>query len=374
MRLGAVRIGIVAIALVSLGRARDDEQDVARRTTAPPAHELDAGRLRAAYLDLLGRPPFAAERERWLGCGLRELMDHLFERRELWESWLEEQLYYFLLIDNFRPHSERVRELPEDLRSGRLHVRDAIHRIALSSSFDLRNPGADTFVTVVMEQLLDLTVQKHRRELEIGKALYDGDSGRFLGQTGSSQADVIAIAIEDRRFATTFVEREYRRFLRAEPPRRELARWARDLREDPYTYTELVREWMLSEAYAERLERPAPQPNRMFVKALFVDVMDRLPDPEEMRRLRTALDGLSDPAPLRSVLARLLVDSGRARLPKKEEIENPTEWVAALFERLLGRSASQAELKAFVGSFHEPACRPETIVYALLSHPEYQHY
>lgn len=373
MTLPALRFGCALLALASPVPAPDDlPQD--GRTVAVPADPLDPGRLRAAFLDLLGRPPFAAERERWRGRGLRELLDELFRGREFWDSWLEEQLYYFLLIDNFRPHSEGVRELPAKLQDGRLHVRDAIHRIALCASFDLRNPGADTFVTVVMEQLLGVTVQKLQRELEIGKRIYDGDAGVFLGRSGSSQADVIAIAIEDDRFARTFVAREYARFLRAEPTKKDLARWSRTLRKDPFAYTELVREWMLSPAYDERLAQPAPQPNRMFVKALFVDLLDRLPAEDEMRRMRTALDGLSDPGPLRSVLARLLIDSGRAPLPKKESIEDPTAWVAGLFERLLGRSASEAELQAFVGSFHEPACRPETVVYALLSHPEYQHY
>ena len=365
------------IATSSLGLASMRAQvgdELQERTTAPPSHALDSGRLRAAYLDLLGRPPFEVERERWLGRGLRELLDALFDEQELWGSWLEEQLYYFLLIDNFRPHSERIQKLPEDMRSGRLHVRDAVHRIALCASFDLRNPGADTFVTVVMEQLLGVSVQKNARELEIGKRIYDGDPGVFLGKSGSSQADVIAIAIEDERFSKTFIAREYGRIVRLELSKKERNAWARRLRKDPFEYRELVREWMLSDAYATRLATPAPQPNRMFVKALFVDLLDRMPDPDEMRRMRTALDGLSDPGPLRSVLARLLVDSGRARLPQKAEIENPTEWVGGLFERFLGRSASQAELKAFVGSFKEPECRPETVVYALLSHPEYQHY
>ncbi len=90
--------------------------------------------------------------------------------------------------------------------------------------------------------------------------------------------------------------------------------------------------------------------------------------------MRDALDGLSDPGPLRSILARLLLDSGTAALPARAEIEDPTAWIAELFERLLGRTASAEELRTFVTAFHDPACRPSTVVYALISHPEYHRY
>ena len=344
------------------------------RTAAPPAYALEPQLLRLSFLDLFGRPPLEDERRKWAGKGLRELLDDQLGGPEFWAHWYEEQLYYFLLIDNFRPRSERVQAVPADLTAGKLGVRDAVHRVVLSSSFDQRNPGADTFVTVVMEQLLGVTVQKDVRNLDIGKALYDGKPGLFLGQQGNSQADVVRIAMEDKRFLRQFLEREYRRLLRAEPERRDLAEWARELDRNPMAYAGLVKDWMLSEAYQRRLETPRPQPNRMFIRSLFVDLLDRFPDEDEARRMRDALDCLSDPGPLRSVLARLLLDSGQVRLPDRAAIEDPTSWVAGLFRRLLGREATQEELASFVGAFHEPECRPATVVYALVSHPEYHHY
>lgn len=351
-----------------------DQDDPTRTTEAQPAHALDAGRLRAVFLDLAGRPPFVAERERWFGEGLGPFLDEFLASEPYWQNWVEEELYYFLLIDNFRPESERVVALPAELAAGRLDVRDAIHRIALSSSFDQRNPGADTFVTVVMEQLCGMTVQKNTRELEIGKTAYDGSPGRFLGKTAASQAGVVANAIEAKAFATTYLERHYRRFARTEPASKELGAWSREFRKDPRAYTSLVRDWMHSDAYEQRLASRESKPNRMFVKALFVDLLDRLPAEDEARRMRTALDGLSDPGPLRSVLARLLLDSGQVGLPPKEQISNPTEWIAAWFPKLLGRDATEGELATFVEAFHEPETRPETVIYALVSIPEYHHY
>ncbi|MEM7309433.1 MAG: hypothetical protein AAF682_22310 [Planctomycetota bacterium] len=372
LRLPAALLALFAWALagpaVSQRAAQVPDDDLSR---GAPSRTLDSGVLRAVYLDLLGRPPYRAERDEWLGRQLADLLGELTRGEELWEHWTEEQLYYFLLIDNFRPRSDRVVAIPGDLREGRIGVRDAIHRIVLSSSFDQRNPGPDTFVTVVMEQLLGLTVQKQPRELHIGKQLYDGQEGMFLGRRGRSQADVVKISIEDRRCLSQLLEREYRRLLRRDPDRRELARWTKRLDKDPLAYRDLFRDWIQSEAYEQRLSEEIVQPNRLYVRSMYVDLVDRLPDKEEERRMRNALDGLSDPGPLRAVLARLLLDSGTAALPAKDEIEDPTAWVGGLFERLYGRAATPTELKSFVTAFHDPACRPATVLYALVSHPEY---
>jgi len=375
VRLSLARLALVIPLAPSAGiQAQGDDAPGAARTESAPSRPLDTAALRAVYLDLLARPPFLDERERWLGADRAALVDELLAGRELWERWTEEQLYYFLLIDNFRPHSDRVLAIPEGLQERRLGVREAIHHIALSPSFDRRNPGPDTFVTVVMEQMLGITVQKQPRELEIGKRLYDGQDGVFLGERGSSQADVVRIAIEDEGFLVELLRREHERLLRAEASRRDLKGWARELDSNPRGYADVVRGWMLSEDYERRLGEKKLQPNRLYVRTMYVDLMDRLPDPDEERRLRGALDGLSDPGPLRAVLARLLLDSGKTTVPDKAEIRDATTWVGGLFERLLGRPAADDELKTFVTAFHDPACRPTTVVYAIVSHPEYHRY
>ncbi len=352
------------------GRAQGDDG----RTRADPARPLDARRLRAGFQDLLGRPPTLAERAEWSGRGLHELLDAHLGGEEAWRHWFEEQLYYFLLVDNFEPGSERVRAIPADLARGALDVRQALHRVAISPAFDRRNPGPDTFVSVVLEQLCGITVQKQPGELEIGKHVYDGGEGRFLGKLASSQADLVRVAVEDPAFARTLVAREHLRLLRAEPERKDLAAWSRAVHRDPAEFPGILRGWYLSEAWEQRLDLRVSPPNRLFVRSLFVDLVDRLPSEEETRRMRGALDGLSDPGPLRSVLARLLIDSGQAPVPAREDIEDPTAWIAGLFERLLGREASPEELRAFAVAFRDPACRPETVLVALCSHPEYQRF
>ncbi len=347
-----------------------------QQSSAPPVEAdvraLDAHGLRTIFLDLLGRPPLTTEREGWLGRPADELLDELISAPEVWRNWLEEQLYYFLLVDNFRPVSEGILSIPARMAEGRIAITEVLNQIAISTSFDRRNPGPDTFVTVVMEQLLGLTVQRNARELEIGKKIYDGTPGTFLGQTGNSQADVVRIALADERMTRHLLRREYERLVRQEPAERELSAWCATLAADGTALPRILRGWIESDAYTRRLEKRAAMPNRLFVRALFVDVFDRLPEEEEAQRMRNALDGLADAGPLRSVIARIVIDSRKARLPERAELEDPEAWIAGLFVRLLGRRASDAELAAFVEAYRDPACKPATVLYAIVSHPEYQ--
>lgn len=339
---------------------------------ASTSRTIDSGVLRRSFLDLLGRPPYPEERQVWTGKDRPALIEELLVKEEFWANWLEEQLYYLLLIDNFRPTTEAVQDIPRQLAEGSLGVLEAIHRICLSSSFDRRNPGPDTFVTVVMEQILGVVVQKIPRELEIGKKLYDGSRGTFLGRPGSSQADVVHIAIADSRATSFFLGREYARLMRREPSPQDLSGWVGTLEQDRLAFRQILGAWFRSQAYDQRLTTRAPQPNRLFVRALFVDLLGRLPDEGEAHRMRSALGGLAESGPLRSLIARLILDSGKAPVPQRAEIADPAAWIRELFERLLGRLPTAAEQTAFLEGFADPACRPQTVLYAIVSHPEYQ--
>jgi hypothetical protein len=338
----------------------------------PTLGRVDQRGLRCVFLDLFGRTPLASERVAWAGEERCKLVDWALASREFWKHWLEEQLYYFLLIDNFRPTTESIQALPAQLATGRIGVLDALHRICLSASFDRRNPGPDTFVTVVMEQLLGINVQRHPRELEIGKKVYDGARGSFLGHVGCSQADVIHIAIQDRRAIYHLLRREYERWMRQEPSERDLGEWSTTMERDSLAMPSILRAWFQSAAYDARLEARIAQPNRIFISALYVDLFDRPPSEADKERLSRALDGLANSGPLRSLVARLILDSGQVPLPDRASMNDTSAWIGALFERLLGRPPLAAEHSAFVEAFQDPACRPETVVYAIVSHPEYQ--
>ncbi len=353
--------------------------------------ELTIGGYRTLCLDLLRRPPFEAERKRFAAdCftrstpintrrppGPTDLVGNanaLAGSPEFWQQWFDEQLYYFLLVDNFAPRGESLVSIPTELAAGTLHVRDALHRIALCSSFDQRNPGADTFVTVVMEQIAGLAVEKNRRELEIGKAVYDGKPGTFLGRPGSSQSDVVRTAIEQRSATELFLAREYRRYVHVASNKLERAQWVTLFEADPKVFVELVRGWIASPAYRARLARREAMDNRLFVRALIVDVCQREPTPEEFSRMRSALDGLSDPLPLRSVMARLLLDSEQTGVPSTKNGLDEPQFILEQFQRLLGRSPSPKEAEAFAAGLADPEGKPSMVVYALIAHLEYQSY
>jgi hypothetical protein len=374
---------------------------------------LSLGELRTLSLDLLRRPPFDLERRKFT-ADLRRSLDpddpgeagdpgdpgdtggsgaagatgreprgpvdlagkaqEFLRSPEFWKQWYEEQLYYFLLVDNFAPRGEDMQSIPGELAAGRIDVREAIHRIALSASFDQRNPGADTFVTVVLEQLAGLAVERNRRELEIGKSVYDGKPGNFLGRPGASQSDVVKSAMEQRSFAESLLGREHRRLVHAAAAKSDLKDWTEAFLADPRVFPDLVRRWIGSPAYAARLGRREPMDNRLFVRALIVDLCQREPTAEEFSRMRSALDGLADPAPLRGVLARLLVDSLQTDPSPARAVPDAPSFVREQFARLLGRAPSAAEEQELVASLADPASRPALLTYALLTHSEYQSY
>lgn len=170
---------------------------------------------------------------------------------------------------------------------------------------------------------------------------------------------------------THFLGREYRRIMHDSIARRDLTRWGRKLDRQPNSYGDILGEWLHSEAYAGRMSQRFPISNRLFVRSLFVDLAERLPQSDESERMRNALDGLADPGPLRSILARLLIDSHTALVPERKSISDEGQWVIGLFQRLLGRSPSSAERAVFVQALDDPDCRPETVLYAIVSHPEY---
>jgi hypothetical protein len=335
---------------------------------------VDPRTLRALALDLLGRPPLEAEWQRWRTLTRAQLQDELLGSPGFWAHWFEEQLYYFLLVNNFRPEQERLAAIPRELSEKRLDVREALHRIALSSSFDQRNPGADTFVTVVMEQLAGLDITKNQRELEIGKKVYDGAPGTFLGAAAGSQADVVRNAVASHSFAQHFLRREHERLARARPDAKDLAAWSARFEKNPRCFVELLRAWLDSPAYAARLARGAPLENRNFARALYVDLADRLPGFTESEPMREALDSLADSAPLRSITARLLLDSGKLALPARKDLPDAPAWVRSRFQRLFGREATESELAEFSRVLDEPGARVETVLYALVSSPEYNRY
>lgn len=333
--------------------------------------------LRRATQDILQRTPSPAELRTYLGAPIGMVVQRLFRQLEAMDVWLEEELFYFLLLDRFRPLTKAIRSLPKRMQQKKTNVRNATLEIVLSTSFSLRNPGNDTFVTVVLEQCLGMKVQDNRNTyiLEAGKKMYDGRRTRFLREVGSTQADLIGIVMRQEGFTRHMLDRHHRRLFGRPMKRKAPAAEAAVARvhADFGQFFDMLGDWITSEAYLAELARKKPRSDRQFIRGLYMDLLERRPDHEEMRNMRNALQSMADPTPLRAVMAKVILDSGRAVVPELKS-GGEKDFVRRCFLRYLGREPSQEELPAYAKAVGEPDCGPTHVVRALVGSPEYQYY
>ncbi len=385
-------LAILALSLSARAASDGAEEATPRLDAKQPRH------VRALYLDTLGRTPDADELDLASMGRPNLLLRSLCNSREFWMQWYEEELYYFLLVDNFRPEdvgdgmgdmssaksgmdgsmqavsAAGSTSLPSRLNAGDLHILDAVRTLASSAAFNRANPGNDTFVSVVFEQLLGLTVQSQPALLEAGKRMYDGQRASLWGMEGRSQADVVRIACAQPAFAEVIIRRQYQRFLGHEPSRKQVRAWAAELVSDPHAFPDMVRGWLESEPYARRLESLRLKSDRQFIRGLYVDLTGAPPSLESMQRHRTALAAVADSGPLRSVIARVLLSTSGSGYRERQDPVDAPPLVRDVFLRFLGREPGPEELEAFALTYEQCDCEPELLVRAVTTHQEYQYY
>jgi hypothetical protein len=329
--------------------------------------------LQRLCYDVLQRGPTPAERRSFVGAEVATVVPRLCGSREAMAAWFEDELQYFLLLDRFRPRGDNVERIPARLQKGEIDARTATSEILLSTGFSLRNPGNDTFVTVVLEQCLGYRVQdpKMKPVLEAGKKIYDGRKGRFLGQEAATQADLIQIALRHEDFARQLLARHRERLLGAALPKD--APEVAEVQQDFRRFFPVLAGWLQSDAYAQALQRRRLKTERQFLRGLYTDLLERVPTDDELRNLRNALQAMADPAPLRSVLAKVILDSGQAKLPDCRS-GGEVEFIAECFLRYLARAPGPQEAAAFSAALREGGGRPLHVVRALVGSLEYQTY
>lgn len=328
---------------------------------------------RAASFDLWGRPPREPEALAAARSPAQETARTLLRDPQFWQRWFEEELYYFLLIDNFRPSGDLLRSVPARLQAGEISVREALWQICICPEFNARNPGSDTFVTVVLEQLLGITVQKQPSMLEAGKKLYDGYPGRFLNREGRSQSDVVKAIFDHPDFPGFYLARVHQRLLGEPMPAAKRKEWSERFAGDPRSFVSILEEWLGSESYSRRAARPRPKSDSMFLESLFQDLLRRPPTQQEHRNLFNAMQALSDSSAIRMVIVKMLLDSGKVELPEKEGLDLDA-WLQSWFVRLLSRTPTAKEGISFANLWKDPKCTPKLVLQALATHPEYQMY
>ncbi len=329
--------------------------------------------VRKVYMDCYGRGPTELEVLIAAGQDRKAFVEGVTRSLEFYQNWYENELFYFLLLDNFRPSTPALVAIPSRLQNGQISVRDALQEIVISQYFNSRNPGNDTFVTVVFEQLLGMKVQSNVAILEAGKKMYDGYDATIFGAAGKNQSDVVKIAMRQADFFSLYVKRLYGRMLGHAPSEAVLAVSMERIEKTPYAFPDLIRDWLLSEDYAATLEQLRPKTDEMYIRTLYVDLLGRQANFEETRKLRNALLALSDKQPLRSVLAKIILDSNLVSVPTKQQVDKTT-WVKEQFVKLLGREPSEEELAGFVLVLDDPAGTTKLVIQAILTSAEYQYY
>lgn len=329
--------------------------------------------LQRLCYDVVQRGPTDAERRIYTGAELSTVAERLVHSREAMSVWYEEQLWYFLLIDQFRPAGDQIERIPARLQKREIDARQALGEILLSTGFTLRNPGNDTFVTVVLEQCLGYRVQdkKVTPVLEAGKRIYDGRKGRFLGSEGQNQSDLIQIVLRHEDFARHLLRRHHERLLGAPLPKDSPDVAA--LQQDFGAFFAILARWLSSDDYVRALDQRRPKSERQFLRGLYNDLLERTPDYDELRNLRNAMQAMADPAPLRSVLAKVILDSGKAKLPASEKSKEDA-FVQRCFLRYLAREPGPREGEVFAHAMQQDGASPTHIVRALVGSLEYQTY
>lgn len=135
---------------------------------------------------------------------------------------------------------------------------------------------------------------------------------------------------------------------------------------------------------------PRDRSNSQFVRAVYSDLVGRAPESyeflitinggrpiplqvNEQSLLVGALEGMGDSRPLRALVVAGLVASAEVSLPERDEVEEPADFIAEQFRRLLGREPGAYELRAFVDEWEaDGAVGPRQVVRALIGSREYQ--
>ncbi|MEM8883723.1 MAG: hypothetical protein AAGD14_06640 [Planctomycetota bacterium] len=384
-RLGSLRASMLVVAERtprSPSRAFTPEPTKAKRDEAPQRafleRRLDPARLqliRRLFLDLKWRTPRIDEIERWYDVPHEKMVAAFLEDAETWNTWYEQQLYYFLLLDRFRPKQGRTTTLPIRLAKRQVTASIALREIVGSTYFGQRNPGNDTFCTVVLEQCLGLVVQERRnlRTLKESKKMYDGLKAKIFGQKGSSQFDFVAICFAQELASQHLLRRTWKDLHGTDIPEKTLEADAAKLHADPKAFPAILQAWLTGPAYVGGVEQTRTKPEIPYVRGLFMDALGRVPTYEELRNVRNAFLSLADPTPIRLVMGRVLLESPQARMPSSAL--NARRFVQEQFVRLFARAPSGRELATFTESLkNDPSVTPRVVLWTLISSPEYQTY
>lgn len=328
--------------------------------------------VKEVFLDLFQRSPSQAELLYAAGLDRKQLIDFMFNSYEYHDRWYTDQLYYLFLLRRFDPRAPWMLQLPSHLHNGRMTQLDTIKALATCQFYHFRNLGPDNYVNVTFEQLLGRLPEKE--ELETGKRMYDGNVQTLFGIEGTSQYEVADILMTQSDAYRHYIQRMYKRYFTDEIESEALDRWVKRCVENPRELIEIQKAWLVSAKYQNGISRLRPKSDIQFIRTLYMDLLGREPTQEEFDFVQNAIQAFADPIPLRSVIVKIILDSGAVSFPDKSDLQNSEVWVIDLYLRFLSRQPAGTEIRACLDALARPDCNTKTVVQAILSSLEYQYY
>jgi hypothetical protein len=196
---------------------------------------------------------------------------------------------------------------------------------------------------------------------------------RLFRENGSSQSDFVRIVFAQPAFYEHLLGRMWCDLHGAAPDGKRLEPLVARCVSDPRAVREILTGWLLAPEYVDGAAKPRTKAEVPYVRALFLDTLDRTPTYDELRNVRNAFLSLADPTPIRLVMGRVLLESDQARTPASAMA--PERFVNEQFVRLFARPPTDKERNAFVdGLKHDPRITPRVVLWTLISSPEYQTY
>src|SRR5262245_29092993 len=107
---------LLAANLARAAGAASSDRAPARIPAMPRRDPVDHRLLQRLCYDVLQRGPTPAELRSFQGADAAVVVPRLLQSREAMAAWLEEELQYFLLLDQFRPKGEAFDRMPARLQ------------------------------------------------------------------------------------------------------------------------------------------------------------------------------------------------------------------------------------------------------------------
>ena len=329
--------------------------------------------VKEVYLDLLQRGLSQAELLYAAGLDRRQLVEFLFDSYEYHDRWYRDQLYFMFLLREFDPRGVPwMREISAQLYRGEMSQLEALQALANCQQFHFRNLGPNNYTLAVFEHSLSRLPDEG--ENKNSNFMFNGNPTDLLGRAGAKQFDVADIVLHNEQAIRHYIGRMYARYFVGEIDPAELETLTGRLLAEPEKVLDVQREWVLSDRYFGQVPKLRPKSDIQYIRMIYVDLLNREPTQDEFDYVQNALQSFADPIPLRSVIAKILLDSKFVQIPAKPPAQERPGWIRAQYLRFLSREPDQRELEVTVAALDQEKVTCKTIWQGLLSSQEYQFY